>query len=404
MKNSRGRPASPPVFIRANSHSKFSFFRPPARRRVARFSAALAAIAMLFAAGCARKQLTRSQVHIITGEITAAAQDVSSHKPEITIRPDFRPAPGAPKGQGPADSVSITLDDASQVGALREAFGEIAKRHKLSLAEASSGGVVRFDFAYNGMRTHTVHVITPLGARMRAPSPSREAGAAASSADAGGPQLAIILDDLGNDRAAADALLTLPFPLTISVLPHLPLSETIADEAYRHGDQVILHLPMQPDKPDANSEPIELRVGMNGEQVQSALQGMLETVPHAVGVNNHQGSRATSNPALMEELMPALHERGLFFIDSRTTASTVAYDAAERASVPSASRKVFLDDTPERAAILKQLDLAAKDAINNGSAIAIGHPHPATIAALSEDVPRLEARGIRLVFASDLVH
>ena len=143
---------------------------------------------------------------------------------------------------------------------------------------------------------------------------------------------------------------------------------------------------------------------MNAEQVQAALNGMLETVPHAVGVNNHQGSRATSDPALMGELMPALHARGLFFIDSRTTASTVAYDAAERANVPAASRKVFLDDTPERAAILAQLDLAANDAIRDGSAIAIGHPHPATIAALSEAVPRLEARGIRLVFASDLVH
>ena len=121
----------------------------------------------------------------------------------------------------------------------------------------------------------------------------------------------------------------------------------------------------------------------------SALDGMLETVPHAVGVNNHQGSRATSDPALMGELMPALHARGLFFIDSRTTASTVAYDAAERANVPAASRKVFLDDTPERAAILAQLDLAAKDAMRDGSAIAIGHPHPATIAALSEAVPQL---------------
>ena len=102
--------------------------------------------------------------------------------------------------------------------------------------------------------------------------------------------------------------------------------------------------------------------------------------------------------------MPELHARGLFFIDSRTTASTVAYDAAERADVPAASRKVFLDDTQERAAILAQLDLAAKDAMRDGSAIAIGHPHPATIAALSEAVPKLQARGIRLVVVSELVH
>src|SRR4029077_3480607 len=121
------------------------------------------------------------------------------------------------------------------------------------------------------------------------------------------------------------------------------------------------------------------------------------------GVNNHQGSRATADPALMQALMPALRQRGLFFVDSRTTAATVAYDTAEHDGVRAASRKVFLDDTPTREAILAQLDLAARDARRDGWSIAIGHPHPATIAALREGVPRLEARGIRLVFASDVV-
>jgi len=133
------------------------------------------------------------------------------------------------------------------------------------------------------------------------------------------------------------------------------------------------------------------------------LDGMLETVPHAAGVNNHQGSRATADAALMAELMPELRRRGLFFIDSRTTAATVAYDAAERAGVRSASRKVFLDDKPNREAILSQLDLAARDAARDGFAIAIGHPHPATIAALAVGTPRLEARGVRFVFVSDVV-
>jgi uncharacterized protein len=399
VKKSRGESAPRPILIRANFPSQFD--SAPASLARARFFTVLIAIALICLAGCTKKQLTRSQIHIISGEITAAAQDLTSHKPEITIRPDFRPAPGATKGEGPADVISISLDDASQMDALRESFGEIANRHKLAMAESTVAGVVRFNFAYYGTRTNVVYVETPAVARLRAPASSP---APSPHVVGTGPELAIILDDLGNDRAAADELLKLPFPLTISVIPHLPLSGTIAEEAFRRGDQVILHLPMQPEKEDSDSEPIELRVGMNAEQVQSALNGMLETVPHAVGVNNHQGSLATSNPALMRELMPALHARGLFFIDSRTTAATVAYDAAETARVPAASRKVFLDDSQERAAIISQLDLAAKDAIQNGSAIAIGHPHPATIAALSEAVPRLEARGIRLVFASDVVH
>ena len=105
----------------------------------------------------------------------------------------------------------------------------------------------------------------------------------------------------------------------------------------------------------------------------------------------------------MAEIMPTPAGRRLYFIDSRTTAATVAYDAARRAGVPAASRKVFLDDTPSKEAILAQLQLAARDASRDGSAIAIGHPRPATIAALAQGAPELEARGIHLVFASDLV-
>lgn len=218
------------------------------------------------------------------------------------------------------------------------------------------------------------------------------------------PRLAIIIDDLGNDPGEAKSVLALPFPVTASVLPHLAYSAQTADEAWRRGDQVMLHLPMQPVEDGAKAESIELRPGMSAAQVRSELAGMLGTVPHAIGVNNHEGSRATADPRLMGELMPALRARGLFFIDSRTTPNTVAYDAAERAGVRSASRKVFLDDTPAPDAVLAQLDLAARDAMHDGSAIAIGHPHPATIAALAEGVPRLERRGIRVVFASELVH
>ena len=143
---------------------------------------------------------------------------------------------------------------------------------------------------------------------------------------------------------------------------------------------------------------------MSAAQVSSTVAGMLETVPHAVGVNNHQGSRATSNAALMQALMPLLRERGLFFIDSRTEAKTVAYDVAKRDGVRAASRKVFLDDVETREAIVAQLELAARDAAREGFTIAIGHPRPATIAALATEVARLQARGIQLVFASDVVH
>jgi hypothetical protein len=372
-------------------------------RGAVRIFAACAAFVVLFLAACGKKNLSKSELRTITGEIVSAGQRINGHKSEIAIRPELQPAKRGSTGALAADNIYISLSDPSQTAAFAQALNAIARKHNLSVTETASSGVIRFDCAFHGARTHTVHVVTPLaaqGAAAHAPASTP----AQKSASAGNPRLAIIIDDLGYDRSAADAVLALGFPLTVSVLPHLPLSGELAEEAQRRGDQVMLHLPMESEADGAKPEDIELRVGMSAAQVDATLAGMLETVPYAAGVNNHQGSRATADPALMQALMPALRQRGLFFVDSRTDAKTVAYDMAERAGVPAASRKVFLDDDASRDAILRQLALAARDAQRDGFTIAIGHPRPATITALAEGVPPLEARGIHLVFASELVH
>jgi polysaccharide deacetylase 2 family uncharacterized protein YibQ len=353
----------------------------------------LTAIAIFFLSGCGSKKISKGEIRAVTSEVVAAAQKIPGRKSEVTIRPELQPAKIGASGPSVVDNIYVSLSDASQTSEFADALEKIARRHEISLVETTSPGVVRFDYAFDGVRTHTIHVVTPLTARTRARVKQGRENA----------RLAIIIDDLGYDRAAADALLSLGFPLTVSVLPHLPLSAEVAEEAYRRGDEVMLHLPMQSESETAKTEEVELRVGMNAQQVDSALEGMLETVPHAVGVNNHQGSRATADPKLMSELMPDLRRRGLFFVDSRTLASTVAYDTAERLGVRAASRKVFLDDSARPEAILQQLELAARDAERDGSAIAIGHPRPDTIAALAQGLPRLESRGIRLVFVSELV-
>jgi polysaccharide deacetylase 2 family uncharacterized protein YibQ len=218
-----------------------------------------------------------------------------------------------------------------------------------------------------------------------------------------GPQLAIILDDLGNDREAAEAVFALHYPLTISVLPYHAHSTEIAEEAQRRGLEVMLHLPMRAvanETPEAH----QLEAGMSGEEVARALGGMLDSVPTASGVNNHEGSLATTDAKLMGELMPLLKQRDLFFVDSRTTAATVAFEAAERAGVRSGFRNVpFLDDVQEVGAIRKQLELALRGAKEKGAAIAIGHPHAETLRALREVLPRAEAEGVHLVVVSELV-
>jgi len=237
-------------------------------------------------------------------------------------------------------------------------------------------------------------------AEKSAPAP-RSPHAVAPSA-----RLAVILDDLGGDDSAAslDGIFALRYPLTLSVLPNHVHSAQIAAEAHRRGYQVMLHLPMQAigsEIPESN----ELRPGMTPTDVSRELNGMLASVPYAAGANNHQGSLATSDAHLMNELMPLLRGRNLFFIDSRTTATTVAFDTARSDGVRSAFRNVpFLDDVRDVTAIRHQLSLAFKEAKEKGEAIAIGHPHPETLRALTEMLPEAQADGIRLVHASELVH
>jgi polysaccharide deacetylase 2 family uncharacterized protein YibQ len=219
-----------------------------------------------------------------------------------------------------------------------------------------------------------------------------------------GPRLAIILDDVGSDSSAVDTIFALHYPLTLSILPNHPHSSEIAQKAHRHGYQVMLHLPME-SVANETPESQELRPGMSSSEISNTLTSMLQSVPYAAGVNNHQGSLATSNAHLMNELMPLLRAHQLFFIDSRTTAATVAYDSAQAAHVPCAFRNVpFLDDVQDVGAIHRQLEIAARDAQEKGHAIAIGHPHPATLRALADFLPQAEAHGIHLVHASDLVH
>ena len=283
----------------------------------------------------------------------------------------------------------------SDVARIQQALGTVATRRGLTEEFSESREGILFYYLKGGLRTHAVHIHS--GSRAGEQSGN-------SSLPPGGARLAIILDDLGSDRAAAEAIFELPYPLTISVLPNHEHSSEIASEAQRRGYQVMLHLPMQAlanEKPEAQ----ELRPNMPGPQVSQLLEQFLQSVPGAVGVNNHQGSKATSDSTLMGELMPVLRDHHLFYIDSRTTAETVAYDTAHNSGVPSAFRNVpFLDDIEEVGAVRKQLALALRDAREKSQAIAIGHPHSATLQALREMLPKAQSQGVHLVLASELVH
>jgi hypothetical protein len=306
------------------------------------------------------------------------------------------------RDQESTDQLDITIHGDTQensngatIARLLQSLGRVATRHRLtqgSPLESREG--ILFQYSHAGFATHTIRIHSGPATTSREPTPAAKADRA---------RLAIILDDLGNDRAAADAVFALPYPLTISVLPDRPHSVDIAEEAHRRGYQVMLHLPME-SVGNGKPESRELRAGMSSADVTALVNEFLRAVPEAAGVNNHQGSQSTTDTALMDALMPVLRDHKLFYIDSRTTAATVAYDSARRMGVRCAYRNVpFLDDVAEVAAVRKQLRLALRDAREKGDAVAIGHPHPATLKALGEVLRNAKAQGVRLVFASELV-
>ena len=214
----------------------------------------------------------------------------------------------------------------------------------------------------------------------------------------------IIIDDLGQNREAARRLLALPYSLTLSVLPHLRYSVETAEAARRAGHEVMLHLPMEPEAGSHVSPGEgEIRVGMNHREVDHILQSDLASVPYAAGANNHMGSRATANPRLMAELMRSLADHHLYFVDSRTTAASVALEAARQQGLPALYRSIFLDDTQSMPYTIDQLRQFERVLEDQGVAVAIGHPYPTTIAALTKFLPELERNGVQLVPVSRLL-
>jgi len=358
-------------------------------------SSGLAVLAVLLClAGCEKKAARPSaaEIHGITQELAAAA---AARGGTVKVRKSASDSDSRSR-----DALEISLqgvpspNTSAAQSKLLQSLEPVITRHKLTQDEpVASANLTRIVLRRAGRVTHEIEI------EVRPP-----ASAAKSEGAASAPRLAILLDDLGSDRAAAEAIFALHYPVTLSILPGHEHSAEIAQEAHRRGLEVMLHLPMESVGKE-QAEAKELRPGMPAKQVAAMVDEFLAKVPDVGGVNNHQGSEATSDKTLMDELMPVLRDRGLFYIDSRTTAATVAYDAARQAGVPSAFRNVpFLDDVEEVAAVRKQLALAFRGAKEKGEAIAIGHPHAATLQALRELLPTAKADGIVLVPASQLVH
>lgn len=219
------------------------------------------------------------------------------------------------------------------------------------------------------------------------------AGAAhAAPAETVAPQkayLSLIIDDLGQNLPRDRRVLALPGPVTTAIMPDTPHAAEFAREAHRAGKIVMLHMPMDP-----ATGPFAWHPGLPIEELQRRLDAAFKAVPYTSGINNHMGSRMTAQQPAMTWLMAELQHRHKFFVDSRTSAQTVAAAEAQKIGLASISRDVFLDDERTEAAIFTQLQTAISLAHKQGSAVMIGHPYPQTLAVLERELPKLKAQGI----------
>ncbi|HHJ13410.1 MAG TPA: divergent polysaccharide deacetylase family protein [Gammaproteobacteria bacterium] len=222
-------------------------------------------------------------------------------------------------------------------------------------------------------------------------------------ADTAPPAIGILIDDMGKREETGQRVLTLPGAVACAFLPRAGHTRRLAQQAWRMGHEILLHLPMASvdQRPlDAGAVTLEMT---RGEFERTVLDG-LARVPHAVGINNHMGSLLTRHPGHMRWLMELMRARGgLFFVDSRTTRHTVALKTAREQGVAGTRRHVFLDNSLAVRDIDAQFDRLLRLAREQGSALAIGHPYPQTLAVLERRLARLSAEGIRLLPLRELI-
>ena len=217
-------------------------------------------------------------------------------------------------------------------------------------------------------------------------------------------RIALIIDDLGNTLQAGKRTAALNGPVACAILPHTPFGQTIAQQAFLSGKEVLLHLPLQPVEHSETTGLGTIIIDNTRTQLVRIFEADIVSIPHVIGVSNHMGSLLTRHPGHMEWLMDAVKAHGnLFFVDSYTTVSSVALQLARERGVPSIRRDVFLDNVPTAAAIDEEFRRLKRRAKKHGIAVGIGHPYPETLHYLEQVLPTLIDEGIELVSVGRLI-
>jgi len=235
------------------------------------------------------------------------------------------------------------------------------------------------------------------------PPPKTEEGEPPAIRARGRPKIAIVIDDLGREDPLSRELLLLDAPLTLSILPLMAHSRSLALEARQKGKEVVLHLPMEPHGyPSVKPGKGALLREMDEERLLRQLAQDIESVPNIKGVSNHMGSRFMECPGKVKIVLSDLKRRGLFFFDSRTTPQSVGLKTAKVIGLRAVERTLFIDHAPGEETIRRKLEHLMQVSLSSGAAIGIGHPHSRTIQSIREMIPRIREKGIEIVPLSAL--
>ena len=216
--------------------------------------------------------------------------------------------------------------------------------------------------------------------------------------------IVLVIDDFGyrNDNIS-DGFLNLSIPITCAIIPGHIASKKFAEKAVSHGKEVIIHMPMESENYSPGEDEYKLLTSMTSELLENKLIQAFESLPEAIGMNNHQGSKATSDSKTMTVLASVLKDRGKYFIDSRTSSLTIGEKTMISFGVPTARRNIFLDNNNDLDKIEEQMNKLANSAKKNGVAVGLGHARKNTLSVIEKVVPNLLDKGFVFQFASQVV-
>ncbi len=218
-------------------------------------------------------------------------------------------------------------------------------------------------------------------------------------------KIVLVIDDFGyrNDNIS-DGFLELGVPITCAIIPGHEQSRKFAQKAKSAGQEVIIHMPMESTLKNPGEEDYKIKTGMTAEEIEWRMGEVLQDIPEAVGMNNHQGSKATTDGKVMSVVGSVLKRHGKYFVDSRTSKETVGEKTMRSLGVPTARRHVFLDNDSDVGKISAQLNQLEKLARKQGLALGIGHAKSNTLKVLKKEIPRLLEAGFQFEFASQAVN